>query len=120
MAVDTKPLKISPKSKQAQEVKSTPTKNKGKAKVTLKERQEKKYPFPDSDIASILEELLKTKLIQLPEMKWPEEAYQVNDSNYHKYHRLVSHRVEKCFVLKNKIMTLYEEGKIEFEEEIVS
>ena len=41
MAVDTKPLKISPKSKQAQEVKSTPTKNKGKAKVTLKERQEK-------------------------------------------------------------------------------
>ena len=41
MAMDTKPLKISPKSKQAQEVKSMPTKNKDKAKVTLKQRQEK-------------------------------------------------------------------------------
>ena len=87
-----------------------PTKNEGKAKVTLKKRQEKKYPFPDS--ASRLEELLKTKLIQLPEIKRLEEANKINEINYYKYHRLVSHPIEKCFILKDKIMALYEEGKI--------
>ena len=53
-------------------------------------------------------------------MKRPEKANKVDDPNYCKYHRLVSHPVEKCFILKDKIMALYEEGKIEFEEEIAS
>ena len=53
-------------------------------------------------------------------MKWLEETNKVDDPNYYKYHRLVSHPVEKYFILKDKIMALYEEGKIEFEEEIAS
>ena len=36
--------------------------------------QEMQYPFPDSDIFKKLDHLLKLKLIELPEMKRPEEA----------------------------------------------
>ena len=68
----------------------------------------------------MLDELLKSKLIQLLELKRPEEANQVNDPNYCKYHRLISHPVEKCFVLKDKIMELYNEGKVEFDDEAAS
>ncbi|OMO88380.1 hypothetical protein COLO4_20280 [Corchorus olitorius] len=70
------------------------------------------------DVASMLDELLKSKVIALPEMKRPEESGKVDDPNYCKYHRLVSHPVEKCFVLKDKIMDL--EGLIEFEVEVAS
>ncbi|OMO88399.1 hypothetical protein COLO4_20276 [Corchorus olitorius] len=118
MAVDAKPLKIS--KKKAQDAKSFTNQDKAKGKSTLKERQEKKYPFPDSDVASMLDELLKSKVIELPEMKRPEESGKVDDPNYCKYHRLVSHPVEKCFVLKDKIMELHSEGLIEFEEEVAS
>ena len=68
----------------------------------------------------MLDELLKSKLIQLPELKRPEKANRVNDPNYCKYHRLISHPVEKCFVLKDKIMELYNEGKVEFDDEAAS
>ncbi|OMO52499.1 hypothetical protein COLO4_37140 [Corchorus olitorius] len=118
MAVDAKPLKIS--KKKAQDAKSFTNQDKAKGKSTLKERQEKKYPFPDSDVASMLDELLKSKVIELPEMKRPEESGKVDDPNYCKYHRLVSHPVGKCFVLKDKIMELHSEGLIEFEEEVAS
>ncbi|OMO67811.1 hypothetical protein COLO4_29986 [Corchorus olitorius] len=118
MAVDAKPLKIS--KKKAQDAKSFTNQDKSKGKSTLKERQEKKYPFPDSDVASMLDELLKSKVIELPEMKRLEESGKVDDPNYCKYHRLVSHPVGKCFVLKDKIMELHSEGLIEFEEEVAS
>ncbi|OMP04852.1 hypothetical protein COLO4_09244 [Corchorus olitorius] len=94
MAVDAKPLKIS--KKKAQDAKSFTNQDKAKGKSTLKERQEKKYPFPDSDVASMLDELLKSKVIELPEMKRPEESG------------------------KDKIMELHNEGLIEFEEEVAS
>ena len=68
----------------------------------------------------MLDELLKSKLIQLPELKRPEEANRVNDPNFCKYHRLISHPVEKCFVLKDKIMELYNEGKVEFDDKAAS
>ncbi|KAA0059770.1 retrotransposon gag protein [Cucumis melo var. makuwa] len=45
-----------------------------KRQSTLKERQEKVYPFPDSDVADMLEQLLENQLIQLPECKRPEQA----------------------------------------------
>ena len=53
-------------------------------------------------------------------MKRPNEVDKVDDPNYCKYHRLDSHPIEKCFILKDKIMELYKEGKIEFEEEITT
>ena len=82
--------------------------------------QEKQYPFPDSDISEMLDYLLKLKLIELPEMKWPEEADQTNNPKYCKYHRLIGHPIEQCFVLKDKIMELAHRGKITFDDEAMT
>uniref|UniRef100_A0A6N2LZY7 Uncharacterized protein n=1 Tax=Salix viminalis TaxID=40686 RepID=A0A6N2LZY7_SALVM len=51
-------------------------------KPSLKERQEKVYPFPDSDISRMLDDLLEANIIELPEVKRPEEANQVDNPNY--------------------------------------
>ncbi|TYK16438.1 ty3-gypsy retrotransposon protein [Cucumis melo var. makuwa] len=75
-------------------------------RLILKERQEKVYPFPDLDIADMLEQLLEKQLIQLPKCKRPEQAGNVDDTNYCKYHQVISHPVEKCFVLKKLILRL--------------
>ncbi|KAA0032650.1 retrotransposon gag protein [Cucumis melo var. makuwa] len=86
-----------------------------KRQSTLKERQEKVYPFSDSDVADMLEQLLENQLIQLSECKRPEQAGKVDDPNYCKYHRVISHPVEKCFVLKELILKLAREKKIELD-----
>ena len=66
--------------------------------LNLKKRQEKMYPFLDSDIADMLKQLLEKQLIHLSECKRPEQAGKVDDPNYCKYHRVISHPVEKCYV----------------------
>ncbi|KAK4588085.1 hypothetical protein RGQ29_019181 [Quercus rubra] len=60
----------------------------------------------------MLEQLLKLKLIELPECKRSEEMGKVDDPNYCKYHRIISHPIQKCFVLKELIMKLAKERKI--------
>ena len=82
--------------------------------------QEKNYPFLESDVPGIFDDLVKEKLIDLPEMKRPDEAGKVNDPNYCKYHRLVGHPIEKCFVFKDKVMELASQGKILLEEDKVT
>ena len=72
-------------------------------KLTLQEMQNKKYPFLDIEVPQMLDQLLELNVIELPEMKRPEEAGKVNDPNYCKYHRLVSHPTQHCFVLKERI-----------------
>ncbi|KAL9224851.1 hypothetical protein vseg_000846 [Gypsophila vaccaria] len=79
---------------------------------TLKELQAKKYPFPDSDLSGMLDDLLEKKVIQLPEPKRPEQVNKTTDPNYCRYHRMVSHPLEKCITLKEKIMQLAKDGKI--------
>ncbi|TYK09751.1 ty3-gypsy retrotransposon protein [Cucumis melo var. makuwa] len=86
-------------------------------RLTLKEREEKVYPFSDLDIADMLKQLLEKQLIQLPECKRPEQAGKVDDPNYCKYHRVISHPVEKCFVLKELNLRLAREKKIELDME---
>ncbi|KAA0031665.1 ty3-gypsy retrotransposon protein [Cucumis melo var. makuwa] len=54
------------------------------------------------------------------ECKRPEQAGKVNDPNYCKYHRLISHSIEKCFVLKGLILRLAREKKIELDLEEVA
>ncbi|KAA0041100.1 ty3-gypsy retrotransposon protein [Cucumis melo var. makuwa] len=63
----------------------------------------------------MLEQLIEKQLIQLPECKRPEQAGKVDDPNYCKYHRVISHPVEKCFVLKELILKLARENKIELD-----
>ncbi|KAA0064819.1 retrotransposon gag protein [Cucumis melo var. makuwa] len=86
-----------------------------KRRPTLRERQKKVYPFPDSDVADMLEQLIEKQLIQLRECKRPEQAGKVDDPNYCKYHRVISHPVEKCFVLKELILKLARENIIELD-----
>ncbi|KAA0051584.1 retrotransposon gag protein [Cucumis melo var. makuwa] len=52
--------------------------------------------------------------------KRPEQAEKVDDPNYCKYHRVISHPVEKCFVLKELILRLAHEKKIELDLEEVA
>ena len=120
MAISTTSFKILSKLKASKDAKPMPSQEKGKKSVSLKERQEKTYPFSDLDLVTMLEDLLKAKLIVLPDMKRPDEANQVANPNYCKYHRLIGHPIEKCFVLKDKIMDLYKKGLIEFDEEVAS
>lgn len=86
-----------------------------RCKRTLKELKEKTYPFPDFDVATMLEDLLDKKVIKLPECKWPEEMNRVNDLKYCKYHCIVGHPIGKCFVLKKLIMKLAQEGRIKLD-----
>ena len=79
---------------------------------TLKELQEKKYPFPDSDLSGMLDDLLEKGVIELPEPKRTEEVGRTADPKYCRYHRIVSHPLEKCVTLKERIMRLAEEGRI--------
>jgi len=53
------------------------SKDTGKKHPTLKELQEKKYPFPNSDLSGMLDDLIENGLIELPEPTRPEEAGRV-------------------------------------------
>ena len=75
-----------------------------KKRTTLKELQEKKYPFPDSDLSSMLDDLLEKGVIELPKPKGPEEAGRTADPKYCGYHRIVSHPLEKFVTLRECIM----------------
>ncbi|KAA0059902.1 retrotransposon gag protein [Cucumis melo var. makuwa] len=112
MVVNTTPLKFSKRKEGRAETKDDGSERR---RLTLKERQEKVYPFPDLDIADMLEQLLEKQLIQLPKCKRPEQAGKVDDPNYCKYHGVISHPVEKCFVLKELILRLACEKKIELD-----
>ncbi|KAH7837810.1 hypothetical protein Vadar_018288 [Vaccinium darrowii] len=79
---------------------------------TLKELQAKKYPFSDSNVPGMLEDLLEKKVIQLPECKGPEKIGRVNDPKYCQYHRIISHPTEKRFVLKELRVDLASQNKI--------
>ena len=48
---------------------------------SLKEWEQKVYPFLDVDMPEMLEQLLKLKLIELPECKQLEEMRKVDDPN---------------------------------------
>ena len=79
---------------------------------TLKELQEKKYPFPDSDFSDMLDDLLEKGVIELPESKRPEEVGRTVDPKYCRYDRIVSHPLEKCVTLKYRIIQLARDGRI--------
>ena len=111
MSVNVSPAKFTTNKGVKQNMRTT-FQARSNQKSTLREMQGKKYPFLDSDVSEIFDELLELKLIDLPEMKRPDEAGKTDDPNYCKYHRLVSHPLEKCFVFKDRVMRLANENKI--------
>ena len=106
MTINTAPVKISTRDKKKEVKEVRPTKENERHRFTLKELEEKKYHFPEFDVPNMLEEFLQKKVIELPKCKHPEEMGRVNDPNYYHYHRIVSHPMEKCFILKDLIMKL--------------
>ncbi|KAL9233018.1 hypothetical protein vseg_008061 [Gypsophila vaccaria] len=101
------PVKISAKPKYDKK-KETYTKGYNRDRPSFEELQTKEY-------------LLENKILRLPESKRPNQAHRVNDPNYFRYHRLVSHPVEKCITLKEKIKQLAKDGKIILDlDEVVS
>ena len=81
----------------------------------MRELEQKAYLFPNSDMAAMLDDLLEKKVIELPECKLPEEMNRVNNPKYCKYHRILSHHVGKCFILKELIMKLAQQRRIELD-----
>ena len=69
--------------------------------------------FLDEYVPNILEQLLQLKLIELLECKRPEDMGKVDDPNYCKYHRIIGHPIQKCFVFKEQIMNLAKENNID-------
>ena len=60
----------------------------------------------------MLDKLLEEGLIELSESKRPEEIGRTSDPKYCRYHRIISHPIEKCRTFKERIMQLANEGKI--------
>ncbi|XP_009770181.2 uncharacterized protein [Nicotiana sylvestris] len=112
MVVKATSVKVTTKQKVKEDKTPSQYPKEEKRRPTLKELEAKVYPFLDSDVPTILDELLDKKVIDLPESKRPEKIGKVGDPKYCKFHRIISHPTEKCFVLKEKIIALVSEGKI--------
>ncbi|KAB2634782.1 pollen-specific leucine-rich repeat extensin-like protein 4 [Pyrus ussuriensis x Pyrus communis] len=93
-------VKISSKNK-AKEIKRVkPSYTQDRYKNILRELEQKTYSFPDSDMDAMLDDLLKKKVIELPECKRLEEMNHINDPRYCRYRLIVIPftKVESRFV----------------------
>ncbi|KAL0379306.1 UNVERIFIED_CONTAM: hypothetical protein Sradi_3236100 [Sesamum radiatum] len=117
MAMNVAPFKLKSIAKDNIAPKNYVPYEKPQRKLTLKEMQVRQYPFLDSDVSGIFDDLLEANLIDLPGMKRPEEAERKDDPKYCKYHCLVGHTIQDCFVFKDKVMQLARQGKISLEED---
>ena len=79
---------------------------------TLKELHEKKYQSLNSNLLGMVDDLLEKGVIQLLEPNSSEEIGRTVDPKYCRYHRIVSHPLEQCISLKERIMRLIEVGII--------
>ena len=67
------PIKISMRDKKKEVKEARPAQENERCRFTLKELEEKKYHFPDSNVPSMLEDLLQKNVIKLPKCKRLEE-----------------------------------------------
>lgn len=73
------------------------------------------YSFRNEDVEDFFTSLLEQGLIELPEPKRPDEVGRVGDPKYCKFHRVISHPIEDCWVLKNQIQKFLNDGVIEID-----
>jgi len=83
----------------------------------LRDSKEKECPYSESGVPEMLDKLLEKGLIKLPESSRPEEIGRTNDPKYCKYHRIISHLIEKCKAFRRQVLQLVKEGKITLDEE---
>ena len=89
-----------------------PFKDMIRRRPTLKELQDKRYLFPNSNFSGMLDDLLEIGIILLPKRKRPEDVRRTVNPKYYHYHRMVSHPLKKCVTLKEHIMRLFDDGTI--------
>lgn len=77
---------------------------------SLQEREARDYSFKREKTRELFEELLEQNILTLPEIRRPNEVGWTNNPKYCPYHRLISHLVNGCFVLK--IQDLIDSGSI--------
>ncbi|KAK3026904.1 hypothetical protein RJ639_041373 [Escallonia herrerae] len=68
MVVDSRPFKLSAKNKKKEVDKGSVPQEKGKKRLSLQEMQDKEYPFLNSDVSGLFDDLISMELIDLPEM----------------------------------------------------
>jgi len=83
----------------------------------LRDSENNEYSYSEYDVPKMLDKLLEKGLVELPERRRPEEIGKTNDPKYCKYHRIISHPIEKCKVFRGQVMQLTNEGKITLDEE---
>ena len=83
------PVRISGKPR-LEEKKGSSSRDGGRKRPTLKELQEKKYPFSDSDLLGMLDGLLENRIIELPPPKRPKDAGRTTNPKYCRYHQIIS------------------------------
>ena len=57
--------------------------------------------------------LRELNLIELPKPKRPEEASKIEEPNFCHYHRILGHTLKGCFVVKNIIQKMIDDGTID-------
>ncbi|XXG42025.1 hypothetical protein AAC387_Pa01g2379 [Persea americana] len=80
----------------------------------FKKRVEKKYPF-DEDVEEIFGALLGNGKLTLPDPKRPRDVGKTNDPRYCPYHQMVSHPLNQCFVVREKINEIWKNKVITFD-----
>jgi hypothetical protein len=57
--------------------------------------------------------LRELNFIELPKPKRPEEVCRFSEPNFCHYHRILGHTLKDCFVVKNLIQKLIDEGTVD-------
>jgi len=78
---------------------------------------EKECPYFDFDVPKILDKLLEKGLIELLESRCLKENRRTNDPKYCKYHRIISHPIEKCKAFRRQVLQFVKERKITLDKE---
>ena len=82
----------------------------------FRERVEKKYSF-DEDVDEIFGALMENDKLTLLEPKRPGDVGKTNDPRYCPYHQMVSHPLNQCFVVREKINEMWKNGVITFDKD---
>ncbi|MQL72607.1 hypothetical protein Taro_004923 [Colocasia esculenta] len=77
------------------------------------------YSFKKEHTKRLFDLCLDNQLISLPEPKKPADVSKINQPNYCPYHRMVGHPIENCYVFKNEVQKMIQEGLISMQTSLV-
>jgi hypothetical protein len=82
-------------------------------RLTLSEGQSREYSFPTKEVGDRFMGLRELNLIELTKPNRPEEASKFKEPNFYHYHRIFGHTLKGCFVVKNIIQKMIDDGTID-------